>query len=66
MLEAKPWYESRTIWLMLAMVFLSAISAQDIVKVIPLSWMPYITAIGALVGILVRFATNQPVSPPGG
>lgn len=65
MAPTKNWYTSKTIWLMVGMIVLSGLSDPKIIAVIPAEFLPYITAIGSAIGIVLRLVTSQPIANSG-
>lgn len=58
-MESKPWYASKTILVNVATLLALALALPDVVAVIPPSWMPYITALNAVVNVSLRVFAAQ-------
>lgn len=63
-MEPKAWYESKTILLNLATLIALALALPDVVAIIPATWMPYVTAVNAILNVWLRLgqAAQQPVT----
>ena len=57
-MDSKPWYASKTILLNAATILALALALPDVVAVIPAGWMPYITAINAMLNVAIRVFGN--------
>lgn len=55
----KPWYSSRTIWLAVAMFLASVLSLPQVLAIVPEGLLPYVTAAGAVLAVVLRFRTDQ-------
>jgi len=53
-MDSKPWYASKTILINAATILALALALPDVVAVIPAGWMPYITAINAMLNVALR------------
>lgn len=56
---AKPYWRSRTIWLMVGSLIIAVLAAPEFLAVIPVTWMPYVSATVAVLGITLRFLTKE-------
>lgn len=62
-MEPKPWWQSKTIWvnaLTLAVLIIGVLVTQD--GVIPESWLKWLAAVSAVVNVVLRFITEQPIT----
>ena len=59
--ETKPWYQSKTVLMNVATVIAVALALPDVVAIIPPAWIPYITAINALINVILRMNGAQSV-----
>jgi len=57
-MDSKPWYASKTILLNAATILALALALPDVVAVIPAGWMPYITAVNAMLNVALRVFGN--------
>jgi polyferredoxin len=57
-MDSKPWYASKTILINAATIFALALALPDVIAIIPPGWMPYITAINALLNVSLRIFGN--------
>ena len=64
----KPWYTSRAIWANLALLVLAILVAvarglgADVT--LPPEWQPVVAGLVALVNLLLRLTTSQPIGAP--
>ena len=59
--EAKSKWESRTVWLGVLTLAAAMLADPSVLAVIPLAWLPKITATAAIIAIVLRFLTTQPI-----
>lgn len=59
----KPWFESRTIILMIFSIAMAVLAEPHVLAILPLSWMPAIQALIAVIGIILRFRTDEAIKP---
>ena len=57
----KNWWESKTIWWNILMVVPVVLAVPELLAVLPVSWLPYILALSAVINVFLRFATVAPV-----
>lgn len=59
---AKPWYKSKTLWANFISAILGGIEASGLVSVVPDEYQPLFFAGLAVLNILLRIITTQPVA----
>ena len=55
----KSWHKSRTLWLMAVVLLMNILAVPEFIAIVPASAMPYFNALGAVLGLVLRFDTTQ-------
>ncbi len=61
-MDAKPWYQSKTIWFNILTTGLAILSLTEFGAIVPASWAKYIAFIMAAGNVLLRFISDGPVT----
>ena len=61
-MPAKPWWESKTVWVNVLSVLVLALNSTDVISIFPPSWTPRLAGLLALANIVLRFVSSQPVT----
>lgn len=61
-MEPKPWYTSKTIWFNVLAIAVLALELPELTNVIPDAWEPMLAAFVAVVNLVLRSATDRPIS----
>lgn len=62
MTQAKPFWQSKTVWINAVAIFAAILESTEIVDLIPADWQAAIPALLAVANIILRTVTHQPVS----
>ena len=60
-METKSLLESKTLWLNVAAIIIALLAMPEVVGILPVTWLPYIAAITAVLNVIVRMYTTQPI-----
>ena len=61
MMQAKPFWLSKTVWVNVLTITLAILGLTQFQDLIPLSAVKYIGFVNAVLNLLLRFVTNQPL-----
>ena len=62
-MEPKPWWASKTLWfnvLTLAVLVIGVLVSQE--GLVPEGWLKWLGAVAAVINVILRFITNQPLT----
>lgn len=62
-MEAKPFYQSKSLWFNLITIILAVLALPEFVSILPPAWLVYLGFINAIGNMIIRtFFTNGPVT----
>lgn len=53
---------SKTFWFNVAAVFLAVLELKEVINIIPVGWMPFVTAAVGAVNVALRMFTKAPIT----
>jgi len=59
--NSKKWYQSKTFWFNILALIVAIAAGFGYTGKLPVEWAVFVPAIVALINLILRFATKQPI-----